>query len=97
MAEFETAQPALILSRLHVVCLLRHHREDRAGTGSNGDILDCLIVEGRPAGLITVLYLARFKRRFAVVDSGTPQAAWIPTSHNIPFFTEGISDEYLVP
>ncbi|MBM1171006.1 NAD(P)/FAD-dependent oxidoreductase [Microvirga arabica] len=58
---------------------------------TNGDILDCLIVGGGPAGLTTALYLARFKRRFAVVDSGTPRAAWIPTSHNIPMFAEGIS------
>jgi len=57
----------------------------------NGDVLDCLIVGGGPAGLTTGLYLARFKRRFAVVDSGTPRAAWIPTSHNIPVFAEGIS------
>jgi thioredoxin reductase (NADPH) len=59
--------------------------------GSSGDILDCLIVGGGPAGLTTALYLARFKRRFLVVDSGTPRAAWIPTSHNIPVFAEGIS------
>jgi thioredoxin reductase (NADPH) len=57
----------------------------------NGDSLDCLIIGGGPAGLTTALYLARFKRRFAVVDSGTPRAAWIPTSHNIPMFAEGIS------
>src|ERR687889_2050859 len=58
---------------------------------STGGILDCLIVGGGPAGLTTALYLARFKRRFLVVDSGTPRAAWIPTSHNIPVFAEGIS------
>ncbi|MEE1654779.1 NAD(P)/FAD-dependent oxidoreductase [Microvirga sp. CF3062] len=58
---------------------------------ADGDILDCLIVGGGPAGLTTALYLARFKRRFAVVDSGSPRAAWIPTSHNIPVFAEGIS------
>ena len=36
------------------------------------------------------MYLARFKRRFLVMDEGSPRAAWIPTSHNIPFFAEGI-------
>lgn len=63
---------------------------------ANGDILDCLIVGGGPAGLTTALYLARFKRRFAVVDSGSPRAAWIPTSHNIPMFAEGISGKDLL-
>jgi len=57
----------------------------------NGDIRDCLIVGGGRAGLPTALYLARFKRRFLGVDSGSPRAAWIPTSHNIPVFAEGIS------
>lgn len=63
---------------------------------ANGDILDCLIVGGGPAGLTTALYLARFKRRFQVVDSGSPRAAWIPTSHNIPMFAEGISGKDLL-
>jgi thioredoxin reductase (NADPH) len=55
------------------------------------DTLDCLIIGGGPAGLTAALYLARFKRRFLVVDSGAPRAAWIPESHNIPFFASGIS------
>jgi thioredoxin reductase (NADPH) len=54
------------------------------------DVLDCLIVGGGPAGLTAAIYLARFERRVLVVDSGAPRAAWIPTSHNIPFFVEGI-------
>lgn len=58
---------------------------------SDGDILDCLIIGGGPAGLTSALYLARLRRRFVVVDSGTPRAAWIPTSHNIPVFANGIS------
>ena len=57
---------------------------------SNEDILDCLIVGGGPAGLTAAVYLGRFGRRFLVVDAGEPRAAWIPVSHNIPFFGEGI-------
>jgi thioredoxin reductase (NADPH) len=60
-----------------------------ATTWSN-EPLDCLVIGGGPAGLTAALYLARFKRRFLVVDGGAPRAAWIPKSHNIPFFAEGI-------
>lgn len=52
--------------------------------------LDCLVVGGGPAGLTAALYLARFKRRILLVDAGAPRAAWIPASHNIPFFADGI-------
>jgi thioredoxin reductase (NADPH) len=63
---------------------------------SDGEILDCLIIGGGPAGLTAALYLARFKRRILVVDSGAPRAAWIPTSHNIPMFASGISGKELI-
>ncbi len=49
-----------------------------------------LVVGGGPAGLTAAIYLARFERRFLVVDAGDPRAARIPESHNIPFFGEGI-------
>lgn len=55
------------------------------------DVLDCLIVGGGPAGLTAAVYLARFKRRFLVVDGAAARASWIPTSHNIPVFAEGIA------
>lgn len=59
-------------------------------------MLDCLIVGGGPAGLTGALYLARFRRRIAVVDAGEPRAAWIPRSHNIGFFEEGIPGTEIV-
>src|SRR3954467_2170472 len=59
--------------------------------GSNGGLIDCLVIGGGAAGLTAAVYLARFRRRVLVVDSGAPRAAWIPTSHNIPFFAEGIA------
>jgi thioredoxin reductase (NADPH) len=59
-------------------------------TEGDDPTLDALIVGGGPAGLTAAIYLARFRRRFLVVDAGEPRAAWIPASHNIPFFAGGI-------
>jgi thioredoxin reductase (NADPH) len=51
---------------------------------------DCLIIGGGPAGLTAAIYLARYRRRVLVLDSGHSRAAWIPTSHNYPGFEDGI-------
>lgn len=53
--------------------------------------IDCLVIGGGPAGLTAALYLARFERRFRLVDAGDSRANWIPTSHNIPVFADGVS------
>jgi thioredoxin reductase (NADPH) len=59
-------------------------------------MLDCLIIGGGPAGLITAIYLARFRRNTRVVDAGGSRAALIPTSHNYPGFPDGISGRELL-
>jgi thioredoxin reductase (NADPH) len=59
--------------------------------GDAGGRLDCLVIGGGPAGLTAALYLARFERRFLLVDSGASRASWIPSSHNFPVFSEGVS------
>jgi thioredoxin reductase (NADPH) len=60
------------------------------------DVLDCLIIGGGPAGLTAALYMARFKRKFRLVDAGETRAAWIPLSHNVPGFGDGLSGENLL-
>jgi thioredoxin reductase (NADPH) len=57
--------------------------------------LDCLVIGGGPAGLTAALYLARFRRRVAVIDAGRSRASQIPESHNHPGF-KGISGKALL-
>lgn len=58
--------------------------------------LDCLVVGAGPAGLTAATYLARFKRRIAVVDAGHSRASYIPRTHNYPGFPDGINGEELL-
>ena len=64
---------------------------DPIGAPRGGGALDCLVVGGGPAGLSAAIYLARFHRRFVVVDAGASRAGWIPLSHNHPGFPDGIA------
>ena len=53
--------------------------------------IDCCIVGGGPAGLTAAIFLARFRRRFVLLDGGDSRASWIPRSHNHPAFPNGIN------
>lgn len=54
------------------------------------DLLDCVIIGAGAAGLTAATYLARFQRRFAIIDGGASRLLSIPTSHNYPGFVDGI-------
>ena len=41
--------------------------------------------------MTAALYLARYNRSFVLFDGGDSRAAWIPESHNLPLFTQGIA------
>ncbi len=58
--------------------------------------LDCLIIGGGPAGLTAAVYLARYRRKVMIVDSGESRAALIPESHNYPGFAQGVSGRKLL-
>lgn len=53
--------------------------------------MDCLVIGAGPAGLTAAVYLARFRRTVVVFDGGASRASWIPVSHNIVGFPEGLS------
>lgn len=57
---------------------------------------DCLIIGAGPAGLTAAIYLARYRRRVALIDSGASRASYIPVSHNYPGFPQGISGNELL-
>jgi thioredoxin reductase (NADPH) len=53
--------------------------------------LDCLVIGGGPAGLMSAVYLGRYKRRAVVVDEGRSRVALIPKSRNVLGFPDGIA------
>ncbi len=59
-------------------------------------VIDCLIVGGGPAGLTAGIYLGRFRRTAVIVDAGQSRVDWIPRSHNLPGFVDGVVGAHLL-
>jgi len=59
-------------------------------------MLEVVIIGAGPAGLTAAIYLGRFHRPPLVIDSGTSRARWIPRSHNILGFPQGIGGPALL-
>ena len=70
-------------------------RNDTYARDLNGG-KDCLIIGGGPAGLTAAVYLARFRRKVVVMDSGCSRASLIPASHNCPGFPDGVGGDELL-
>lgn len=63
---------------------------------SEAPLLDCLVIGGGAAGLTAAIYLARYRRRFMLLDAGASRLRKIPTSHNYPGFAKGVHGEDLL-
>ncbi|MFN3273314.1 MAG: NAD(P)/FAD-dependent oxidoreductase [Paracoccus sp. (in: a-proteobacteria)] len=72
-------------------------RSDPAdGTGGADAVLDCIVIGGGPAGLSAAIYLARFRRRIALIDADASRASLIPRTYNHPGFPSGITGTRLL-
>src|SRR5438477_3176687 len=60
------------------------------------NVFDVLIIGGGPAGLTVAIYLARFRRRLLLVDTGESRAGLIPLSRNLPGFPDGVPGSELL-
>jgi thioredoxin reductase (NADPH) len=57
---------------------------------------DCIVIGGGPGGLVSSLYLGRFRRSVLLINTGRPRAAWIPRTHNLMGFPSGITGSQLL-
>ncbi len=57
---------------------------------------NAIIIGAGPAGLTTAIYLGRFRRPPLVIDGAASRARWIPKSHNILGFPQGIGGQALL-
>lgn len=58
--------------------------------------VDVLVIGAGPAGLTAATYLARFRRSVLIADGGQSRACWIPVSHNMPGFPQGITGDAIL-
>lgn len=58
--------------------------------------LECAVVGGGPAGLTAAIYLGRYRRRFALFETGDSRALLIPRSLNYPGFPDGVTGPELM-
>ena len=57
---------------------------------------DCAVIGGGPAGALAAVYLARFRRSVALIDTGRSRARWIPRTRNVPAFPDGLEGNELL-
>ncbi|MEO5971678.1 MAG: NAD(P)/FAD-dependent oxidoreductase [Bdellovibrionia bacterium] len=57
---------------------------------------DCAIIGGGPGGLVSALYLRRFRRRCILFNSGRPRVSWGPSIRNLIGYYEGIPGRILL-
>jgi thioredoxin reductase (NADPH) len=59
-------------------------------------MLEAIVIGGGPAGLTAAIYLGRFHRPPIVIDANESRARWIPRSHNMVGFPQGIGGQTLL-
>jgi thioredoxin reductase (NADPH) len=57
---------------------------------------DCIVVGGGPAGLVTAVYLQRFRRKVLLIDNGNSRLRNVPQIKNLVGYAEGISGKSLL-
>jgi thioredoxin reductase (NADPH) len=57
---------------------------------------DCAVIGAGPGGLVTALYLARFRRKVALIGDGKPRVLWGPRIRNLVGYDRGVSGRTLL-